>query len=164
MASPTQWTWVWVNSRSRWWTRRPGVLPSWGRRVGHDWATELNWTILLSQCSSSICPLGPTPSSLRKDSTTIVWYFPSESPRFLPLPDHFPSAFKSADRILTEKDRSLSGPNYFFLHIHISILWQILFPFSLLCNTEQISLCCTVGPCWLSVLNIAVCTCQSQIS
>ena len=26
MASPTQWTWVWVNSRSWWWTRRPGVL------------------------------------------------------------------------------------------------------------------------------------------
>ena len=26
MASPTQWTWVWVNSGSWWWTRRPGVL------------------------------------------------------------------------------------------------------------------------------------------
>ena len=26
MASPTQWTWVWVNSRSWWWTQRPGVL------------------------------------------------------------------------------------------------------------------------------------------
>ena len=26
MASPTQWTWVWVNSRSWWWTGRPGVL------------------------------------------------------------------------------------------------------------------------------------------
>ena len=24
MASPTQWTWVWVNSGSRWWTGRPG--------------------------------------------------------------------------------------------------------------------------------------------
>ena len=30
---------------SWWWTGRPGVLPSMGsRRVGHDWATELNWT------------------------------------------------------------------------------------------------------------------------
>ena len=46
MASPTQWTWVWVNSRSWWWTGRPGVLDSWGRRVGHDWATELNWYCL----------------------------------------------------------------------------------------------------------------------
>ena len=26
MASPTWWTWVWVNSRSWWWTDRPGVL------------------------------------------------------------------------------------------------------------------------------------------
>ena len=46
MASPTQWTWVWVNSRIWWWTGRPGVLQSMGsQRVGH-WATELNWTEL----------------------------------------------------------------------------------------------------------------------
>ena len=45
MASPTQWTWVWVNSRSWWWTGRPGVLQSMGsQRVRHDWATELNWS------------------------------------------------------------------------------------------------------------------------
>ena len=46
MASPTQWTWVWVNSGSWWWTGRPGVLQSMGsKRVRHDWATELNWTV-----------------------------------------------------------------------------------------------------------------------
>ena len=45
IASPTQCTWVWVNSRSWWWTGRPGVLQFMGlQRVGHDWATELNWT------------------------------------------------------------------------------------------------------------------------
>ena len=45
MASLTQWTWVWVNSRSWWWTGRPGVLWFMGlQRVRHDWATELNWT------------------------------------------------------------------------------------------------------------------------
>ena len=45
MASPTQWTWVWVDSRSWWWTGRPGVPQFMGsQRVGHDWATELNWT------------------------------------------------------------------------------------------------------------------------
>ena len=44
MASPTRRTWVWVSSRSWWWTGRPGVLQSMGSpRVGHDWATELNW-------------------------------------------------------------------------------------------------------------------------
>ena len=43
MASPTRWTWVWMNSRSWWWTGRPGVLQFMGsQRVGHDWATELN--------------------------------------------------------------------------------------------------------------------------
>ena len=44
MASPTQWTWVWVNSGSWWWTGRPGVLQSMqSQRVRHDLATELNW-------------------------------------------------------------------------------------------------------------------------
>ena len=43
MASPTQWLWVWVNSRSWWWTGRPGVLRFVGlQRVRHDWATELS--------------------------------------------------------------------------------------------------------------------------
>ena len=43
MASLTQWTWVWVDSGSWWWTRRPGMLRFMGsQRVGHDWATELN--------------------------------------------------------------------------------------------------------------------------
>ena len=40
----TRWTWIWVNSRSWWLTGRPGVLQSMGlQRVGHHWATELNW-------------------------------------------------------------------------------------------------------------------------
>ena len=44
MASPNRWTWIWVNSGSWWWTGRPGVLWFMGsQRVGHDWATELNW-------------------------------------------------------------------------------------------------------------------------
>ena len=44
MASLTQWTWVWVDSGSWWWTGRPGVLRFMGlQRVGHDWVTELNW-------------------------------------------------------------------------------------------------------------------------
>ena len=38
-----------------------------------------------------------------------------------------------------------------------------IFPFRLLQNTDQSSLCFIVVPCWLFVLNIAVCTCLSQI-
>ena len=44
-ASPTQYTWVWVNSESWWWTGRPGILQSMGsQRVGHNWVTELYCT------------------------------------------------------------------------------------------------------------------------
>ena len=44
MALPNWWMWVWVNSGRWWWTGRPGVLQFMkSQRVGHDWATELNW-------------------------------------------------------------------------------------------------------------------------
>ena len=40
MASPTQWTWVWVNSGCWWWTGKPGVLWFMGlQRVRYDWET-----------------------------------------------------------------------------------------------------------------------------
>ena len=46
MASLTQWTWVWAISGSWWWTGKPGMLESIGlQRVGHNWVTELNWTM-----------------------------------------------------------------------------------------------------------------------
>ena len=42
MASPTQWTWVWVSFRSWWWTGKPGMLQSFGlQRVRHN---RVNWT------------------------------------------------------------------------------------------------------------------------
>ena len=48
MASLTGWTWMWVNSGSWWRTGRPDVLWFLGSQtVGHDWATELNWTLQL---------------------------------------------------------------------------------------------------------------------
>ena len=48
MASPTQWTWVWVGCESWWWTGKPGVLLSLRlQRIGHDWASELNWYFIL---------------------------------------------------------------------------------------------------------------------
>ena len=43
MASLTRWTWIWVNSRSWWWTRRPGML----RFMGSQSGTRLsNWSEL----------------------------------------------------------------------------------------------------------------------
>ena len=44
------------------------------------------------------------------------------------------------------------------LHIHVSILPYTPLPSRLSHNLEQSSVCYTVGPCWLSILNIAVCT------
>ena len=46
-ASPTRWAWVWVNSGSWWWTRRPDLLRfmvSQSRTQLSHW-TELNWTL-----------------------------------------------------------------------------------------------------------------------
>ena len=48
MASPTWWTWVWMNSGRWWWTGRLGVLRFMRlQRVRHNWATEVNWTMYI---------------------------------------------------------------------------------------------------------------------
>ena len=45
----------WVNSRSWWWTGRPGMLQSMGsQRVEHDWVTKLNWISILLTLSAKI--------------------------------------------------------------------------------------------------------------
>ena len=52
MASLTRWMWVSVNSGSWWWTGRPGVLWFMGsQRVGHDWATDLIWSLFMMRVS-----------------------------------------------------------------------------------------------------------------
>ena len=59
MASPTQWTWIWVNCRTWWWAGRPGMLQSMGsQRVRHDWLswTELNIKVtVLSKLLGRFC-------------------------------------------------------------------------------------------------------------
>ena len=53
--SPTQWTWVWANSGSWWWTGKPGVLQSIGlQRVRQDWVTEQQqWSFWSGSTTSS---------------------------------------------------------------------------------------------------------------
>ena len=70
IASLTQWTWIWVNSGSWWWTRRPGMLQSIGsQRVGHDWAIELTELLILEFCCvSSSLYLESFPESLGPES------------------------------------------------------------------------------------------------
>ena len=100
MASRTQWTWVWVNARSWWWPGRPSALQSMRlQRVGHDWATELNWVyiyICQSQSPNSshpVSPLGiyPFVCSLRLCLRELLQLpcltpgIPFQVPRLLPL-------------------------------------------------------------------------------
>ena len=68
LASLTQWTWVWVNSRSWWWTGRPGVLQSMGSQ---SWTRLSNWTELNLQLVGSQFPnqgLNAGPSSENRES------------------------------------------------------------------------------------------------
>ena len=75
MASPTQWTWVWVDSGSWWWTGRPGMLRFTGlQRVGHDWATELNWTELHSNMCMSIPASQFTLPSFLPGNCKLIFY------------------------------------------------------------------------------------------
>ena len=58
MATLTQWTWVWESSGSWWWTGKAGLLQSMGsQKVGHDWATELNWSLPNWVTASQKCNL-----------------------------------------------------------------------------------------------------------
>ena len=86
MASPIEWTWVWVKARSWWWTGRPGVPQSMGlQRVGHDWVTELNWASspLLTIITGSVwCVSFYLTCSFILDylffifhTSQIIWYF-----------------------------------------------------------------------------------------
>ena len=76
MASPTQWTWVWVNSGSWWWTGRPGMLQFMGsQRVGHDWVIELNWTEWLVMLNIFSCACWPSVCHLWKRYSQIFCSF-----------------------------------------------------------------------------------------
>ena len=65
MASPTQWTWVWVNPRGWWWTGRPDMLQSMGsQRDKKTWLsnwTEPNLYVVLTSWESLSRNLHPVP-------------------------------------------------------------------------------------------------------
>ena len=68
-----------VNSGSWWWTGRPGVLRFMGsQRVGHDWATELNWTVP-TWSGFYLFKLVSTISSLFASSNTMTMFFPPQN-------------------------------------------------------------------------------------
>ena len=47
------------------------------------------------------------------------------------------------------------------IHIQVSTLFQVIFPFRITEYWAEFPVL-YIGPCWLSVLNVTVCTCQSQ--
>ena len=49
MTPLTEWTWVWVNSRSWWRTGRPGVLQSMGSQ-SQTWLNDWTETLITSSC------------------------------------------------------------------------------------------------------------------
>ena len=51
MASPTEWTWVWVNSGSWWWTGSLVCCSPWGHKE-LETTEQMNWTELYSPWNS----------------------------------------------------------------------------------------------------------------
>ena len=98
MASPTQWTWVWVSSRSWWWTEKPGLLQSMGlQRVRQGWATGVNWTEHAFGWSTCMFPM-PTASN-QSIPLSPLWRFLTPLSAFDSLPhvsdgDWIPSYIK----------------------------------------------------------------------
>ena len=89
LASPTRWTWVWVNSGSWWWTGMPGVLQFMGlQRVGYDWATELNWTETITALLISYTSIQNKKFFFFKETTATTVYFMHFLYFFCVLPPH----------------------------------------------------------------------------
>ena len=98
MALLTQRTWVWVNSGSWWRTGRPGVLQSMGsQRVGHDWATELNW------CSEAWKPLAQSMVIPRKQEQLLLPLLSLSSSLLFLFTSWSSLASSKVDQILAER-------------------------------------------------------------
>ena len=131
MASPTRWTWVWVNSGGWWWTGRPGVLQFMGsQRVGHNWVTELtDWgSFLLQDSASQSC-------EEQQDSFTIL---PCWVNFFLMFPYSCYSVTKSCLTLCDPMDYSTYQASLYFI-----ISWGLLKPMSieLLMSSNHFILC-----------------------
>ena len=105
MVSPTRWTWVWVNSGSWWWTGRPGVLRFMGsQRVGHDWATELNWTEGASLVAQTVKnPPAMQETRVRSLVGKILW-----RRERLPTPVFFPGDFHGLYSLCDHKESDMT--------------------------------------------------------
>ena len=75
MASPTQWTWVWVGSRSWWRTGKPCMLKSMElRRVRHNWVSELWWKVANKQCTKPYSKFSTNIYQVKQKGKINNWY------------------------------------------------------------------------------------------
>ena len=88
----TQWTWVWLDSGSWWWTGRPGVLWFMGSQsVRYYWAAELNWGVVATYFINFCLPdkVFISSSFLKNNFTGFSilgwWFFPSIFKCFTPF-------------------------------------------------------------------------------
>ena len=85
MASLTQWTWIWTNSRRYWRTGKPGVPQSMPQRIGHDWRTEQQWEFPPPLDFNPLPPPTLTHLSPLDPSLTLTWIPEPTSPSFSEL-------------------------------------------------------------------------------
>ena len=84
MASLTQWTWIWANSKRGWRTGKPSMLQSMeSQRVGHRWATKRQHKIILIKL-------------LSHNNSVIVHFFPFMG--LIHTCKSFPGIFKCTDQ------------------------------------------------------------------
>ena len=78
MASPTRWTWVWVNYKSWRWTGKPGVLSPWGHKQ-LNMTEQLNWTELKQVCRQRKGSIKGRNQICRKEIELLSEHSPLES-------------------------------------------------------------------------------------
>ena len=94
----------------------------------------------------------------------LYWIFTQQSYGAGPIAYFLTFYFVLGYSWLTNNIVTVSGEQWrdSAIHIQVSILPRTPLPSRLPHNTRQNSMCCTIASCWLSILNIAVCTCWSQ--
>ena len=115
-----------VNSGKWWWTGKPGMLWSMGsQRVGHDWATELNWTE------------GLNPHPLQWKREVLTTGAPGKSSQFSFLVSANQVTLHWPTRRLSKKDASLWLTNFWVSSAHGTV--HILIAHSLGMCRAQVS-------------------------
>ena len=128
IASPTQWTWIWANSRRYWRTEELGVPQCMGlQRIRHNLATEQQWHSAMQQY--------PGVSAFQGEVMKGPWAPPVSEPSllltgFLALGlQGWPHLDKSEQWFPHEKSGSLAlgkqQQNFFSLYILIWWVWAI---------------------------------------